>query len=189
VEIDVYQGEHDDVRQNHRVSRFRIQGLAPMPAGNQITVQLDLNLDGVLEVTARARATGLQKAITNENALAEFERAERESARRRLMDLGEDSEEGSWDASAEVVEGEAASGTEEMPDLVPGPREGQREAVQARALLEKAERLLDKVSAEDRGELERLMERIRTALTDRRWEQVTSASNELADVLFYLEDS
>ena len=32
------------------------------------------------------------------------------------------------------------------------------------------------------------MEHIRTALTDRQWERVASASNELADMLFYLED-
>ena len=76
-----------------------------------------------------------------------------------------------------------------MPSLVPGPREGQREAVQARALLEKAERLLDRVPADDRAEVERLMERVRTALTDRQWERLTTASNELADVLFYLEES
>jgi hypothetical protein len=36
--------------------------------------------------------------------------------------------------------------------------------------------------------VERLLEAVRTALTDRRWDRVTSASNELADVLFYLED-
>src|SRR5207248_8072829 len=59
VEIDVYQGESDDVRNNHRVGRFLISGLAPVPAGNQLTVQLDLNLDGMLKVSARERATGL----------------------------------------------------------------------------------------------------------------------------------
>ena len=68
-------------------------------------------------------------------------------------------------------------------------REGQREAVQARALLEKAERLLERVQADDRPEVEKLMERVRTALTDRQWERVTTASNELADTLFYLEDA
>ena len=31
--------------------------------------------------------------------------------------------------------------------------------------------------------------RVRTAMTDRQWNQVTQASNELADVLFYLEDA
>src|SRR5207248_8725928 len=82
----------------------------------------------------------------------------------------------------------AEGGEEELPSLVPGPREGQREAVQARALLEKAERLLEKVQPEDRAEVGRLMERVRTALTDRQWDKVTAASNELADTLFYLED-
>jgi molecular chaperone DnaK len=198
VEVRVYQGESDDVRNNHRVGTFRIQGLARVPAGNQLVVQLDLNLDGILKVTARERATGLQKAITIENALAEFERDERAAARERLESLWtepEDEDEEAWgeedNGEEEVpfgVFGEEEPQGEEMPELVPGPREGQREAVQARALLEKAERLLDKVTPEDRGELERLMERIRTALTDRRWEQVTTASNELADILFYLED-
>ena len=73
--------------------------------------------------------------------------------------------------------------------MSPGPREGQREAVQARALLEKAERLIERVSPEDRTEVERLMEKVRTALTDRQWDRLTAASNELADTLFYLEDA
>src|SRR5262249_31303632 len=94
VDIEVYQGESDDVRNNHRGGRFRVQGLAAVPAGNQIVVQLDLNLDGMLRVTARERATGLQKQITIENALAEFERAERDAARRRLEDLWDEPEEG-----------------------------------------------------------------------------------------------
>src|SRR6185295_10195139 len=45
VEIDVYQGESDDIRHNHRIGRFLVQGLAKVQAGNQIVVQLDLNLD------------------------------------------------------------------------------------------------------------------------------------------------
>jgi molecular chaperone DnaK len=183
VEIDVYQGESDDVRHNHRVGKFLIQGLAPVPAGNPLVVQLDLNLDGMLKVSARERATGLQKQITIDNALARYEREERDAARERLELL--------WgESAADELEGdEDAEGPGEMPSLLPGPREGQREAVQARALLEKAERLLEKVAPEDRAEVERMMERVRTALTDRKWDQVTTASNELADVLFYLEDA
>ena len=60
--------------------------------------------------------------------------------------------------------------------------------MQARALLEKAERLLERVQPEDRPEVERLMANVRTALTDRQWDRLTDAANELADVLFYLED-
>jgi molecular chaperone DnaK len=181
VDIDVYQGENEDVRHNHRVGRFLVQGLAPVPAGNQILVQLDLDLNGMLKVSAREKATGLQKQVTIENALARFEREEQAVARERLQRLWAD-----WQEEGEVEE--TPTGEEEMPALAPGPREGQRETVQARALLEKAERILRNVIPEDRPEIERLMERIRTALTDRQWDKVTAACNELADLLFYLED-
>ncbi|MFI5337883.1 MAG: Hsp70 family protein, partial [Opitutales bacterium] len=181
VEIDVYQGESEDVRNNHRVGRFLIQGLAPLPAGNPLVVQLDLNLDGLLKVSARERATGLQKQVTIENALARYEREELDEAREHLSQLWEDLGEGGTAPEEETGHGE------EMPALVPGPREGQREAVQARALLEKAERLMERVQPEDRSDVERLMARVRTAMTDRQWDRVTQASNELADTLFYLE--
>src|SRR5262249_35661249 len=88
VEIDVYQGESPDVRRNHRVGRFMIEGLAKVGAGNQIVVQLDLTLDGILKVSAREKATGLVKQITIENALARYALAERASAQARLDRMG-----------------------------------------------------------------------------------------------------
>ncbi|MCS6850425.1 MAG: Hsp70 family protein [Gemmataceae bacterium] len=182
VDIEVYQGENPDIRRNHRIGKFRVQGLAKAPAGNQIVVHLDLNLDGVLKVSARERVTGLQKQIVIENALARYVLEERDAARARLRQL--------WGESGTAAEeDDADDATDAMPTLVPGPREGQRETVQARALLEKAERLLAGVRPEDKAELEGLMERLRMALTDRRWEEVTAASDQLADVLFYLEEA
>jgi molecular chaperone DnaK len=198
VEIDVYQGESEDVRQNYQVGTFFIEGLAPVPAGNQIVVQLDLNLDGILKVSARERATGLQKAITIENALARFEREESALARERLDQLwqhahtfAEDDEDEYDDENEGFTEGDVEEDGEDLesPELVPGPREGQRETVQARALLEKAERLAEKLTPDDRKEVDQLMTNVRTALTDRKWDQVTKASNELSDILFYLEDA
>src|SRR5208337_4791305 len=107
-----------------------------------------------------------------DNALANFEREELAPARERLERLWQpDGAEGEYDE--ELAEGStepAEGGDEAVPHLEPGPREGQREAVQARALLEKAERLLERVQPDDRPEVERLMERVRTALTDRQWD-------------------
>jgi molecular chaperone DnaK len=185
VEIEVFQGEDDDARRNHRIGRFLVEGLSRVPAGNPILVQLDLNLDGVLRVSARERATGLQKQVTIENALATFQREERSVAQDRLARLWADQ-----DQAEGIPDGEEAAPAEEvMPTLAPGPREGQREAVQARALLEKAQRLLERVPPEDRPEVERQMQRVQVALTDHKWDQLTAASNELADTLFYLEDA
>jgi molecular chaperone DnaK len=201
VEIDVYQGESDDVRRNHRVGMFQIDGLARVPAGNQIVIQLDLTLDGVLKVSAREKATGLVKHVTIDNALARFERDERDAATARLEQLWRDSfpdePEGEDDVGPDDIDAEPLNGAVEpagegpfssIPSLDAGPREGQREAVQARALLEKAERLREKASPEDQAELDRLMGNVRTALDDRNWSGLEAASNALADVLFYLDD-
>jgi len=129
--------------------------------------------------------------VTIENALARYEREERDLARERLERLWAD-QEGNGEEDEDLMEGvepePEPQQPEELPSLVPGPREGQREAVQARALLEKADRLLEKVQPEDKPEIERLMTRVRDALTDRQWEQLTQACNDLADTLFYLED-
>jgi molecular chaperone DnaK len=189
VEIDIYQGESDDVRHNHRAGRFLVQGLAKVAAGNQIVVQLDLNLDGMLKVSAREKATGMQKQVTIENPFATYQREERAVAQQRLNRLWAEEqgngEEVEGDEGGSVLPFEAVG----VPELVPGPREGQRETVQARALLEKAERIAVATQQEDRVELERLMSAVRNALTDRRWDELGAAANELSDVLFYLEDA
>jgi molecular chaperone DnaK len=190
VEIEVYQGEHDDVRFNHKLGNFRIVGLADVPAGNQLVVQCDLNLDGMLKVSAKEKATGLSKQVTIENALSRFEGAEIAEARERLDRLWEDSAPEEEDLEDEGEGDEFAEEDDDgLPELVPGPREGQRETVQARALLEKAERLLEKVAPEDKFELERMLSAVRMAVTDRQWDNVTKACNELSDILFYLEDA
>src|SRR5262249_18024613 len=139
--------------------------------------------DGVLRVQARERATGLQREVTIDNALARFQREERALARERLERL--------WGES-NGTNGEShhpPAVADDAPTLVPGPAEGQRQGVQARALLEKAQRLLDKAAPQDRADLERMMQRVHTALADRKWGELTTASNELTDALFYLEDT
>jgi molecular chaperone DnaK len=69
------------------------------------------------------------------------------------------------------------------------PEKGQREAVQARALLEKADRIRAKASVDDQPELDRLIGAVKAALAERNWDSLETASNELTDVLFYLEDA
>ncbi len=231
VEIDIYQGESDDIRQNHPVGRFLIEGLAPVPAGNQILVQLDLTLDGTLKVSAREKATGLAKQITIDNALSRYERENQTAAMARLDALFARRDRSAWLDAAQAIDGtepwdalendldpadaddffpEAdddadadaalvpahqprptanASAEPSLPELAPGPREGQREIVQARALLEKSERLRERVAEEDRAELDKLTDAVRSALESRDWPALDAACNALADALFYLEDA
>ncbi len=189
VEIDLYQGESGDVRRNHRVGKFLVEGLARVPAGNQIVVQLDLTLDGTLKVSAREKSTGLLKQITIENAMARFAVEERDAAKSRLDRLWDHPAVIDTDDLAAVVPAHAPRFQFPAPDLAPSPAEGQRETVQARALLEKADRVRARASADDQAELDRLTGLIRVALDGRAWGDLTAAANELTDVLFYLEDA
>ncbi len=176
VEIEVYQGESGDVRRNHRIGKLQVEGLARAAAGNPIVVQLDLTLDGTLKVTAREKATGLNRQATMDNALQRFAVEERAAARERLDRL--------WGDEPTTTRQPA-----DLPRLDAGPAEGQRETVQARALLEKVARLSATASDEDKVELETLATKVREALADRRWSDLAAASGELSDVLFYLEDA
>jgi molecular chaperone DnaK len=189
VQVDIYQGENADVRRNHQVGTFKIEGLAKVPAGNQLVVQLDLNMDGVLKVTAREKATGHNKQITIDNVLFRLGAEEREHATSRLEELWRQSFEEMQLGSDEDEEGDDESPTTSTPIPEPDRRELQREEVQAKALIEKADRLREKASPEDQVELDRLTARVREALNNQNWNEVQEASNSLADVLFYLEDA
>lgn len=184
VEVEIYQGEYDDVRRNTQVGSFLIEGLSPVPAGNQIIVQFDLTLDGTLKVTAREKATGLQKQVTIQNALAEYQRNERAVAQARLEQL--------WNTRRDLEPSETHTlelGEDDLPTLVHGVRTGQRETVQAKALLEKAQRLAANASADDQAELAPLIEDVRAALLARNWTELQRTCEVLADVLFYMEDA
>ena len=80
----VFQGENQDTRYNTLVGEFLIDGLAEVPAGNQIMVRLDLDLNGILKVTATERATGLAKHVVIDNAMKRFRQTQRSDALDRL---------------------------------------------------------------------------------------------------------
>ena len=72
VEIKVYQGENENVRFNQEVGGFMLEGLADAAQGNEILVRFDLDLDGILKVTALERVTGLQEQLTIDNPVSRF---------------------------------------------------------------------------------------------------------------------
>lgn len=189
VRVEIYQGENEDVRFNHQIGEFLIQPLAKVPRGNQVIVKIDLNLDGMLKVTAREKSTGLEKHVEIENALARMNETQMVQSREHIEGLWRSSMDPMDEDEAELGSAADVNVADAMPTLVPGPREGQRETVQARALLEKAERLLPKVPPEDQKEIEKHITNLRAALTDRQWDKVHSQCNELSDILFYLEDA
>jgi molecular chaperone DnaK len=65
VEVHVLQGERAEARLNKSLSRFVLDGIPPAPRGvPQIEVTFDIDANGILNVSARDKATGKQQHIT-----------------------------------------------------------------------------------------------------------------------------
>ncbi len=65
VEIHVLQGERSMAADNKSLGRFILDGIPPAPRGiPQVEVTFDINANGILEVTAKDKATGKTQNIT-----------------------------------------------------------------------------------------------------------------------------
>jgi len=169
--VEVYQGEDPDALNNTEIGSFRIDGLSDVPAGNVIITTFSLDVNGILHVSSKEKRTGLEAHITIDNATARFASDELAAARERIAALVDGVEQGP--ASGDGSQGDAA-----------GDR---REAVAARALVEKAERLMEGANAEDRDDLVDGIEAVHEALSRDDGAALEEAVAQLADLIYYLE--
>jgi molecular chaperone DnaK len=69
VEIHVLQGERKMAVDNKTIGRFQLTGIPPGPRGMpQVEVTFDIDANGILQVSARDRATGKEQKIRIESA-------------------------------------------------------------------------------------------------------------------------
>lgn len=65
VEIRVFQGERELVRDNKLIGNFTLSGIPPAPKGvPQIEVTFDIDTDGIIKVSARDQATNKDASVT-----------------------------------------------------------------------------------------------------------------------------
>jgi molecular chaperone DnaK len=168
--ISVYQGESEDVRHNQPVGQFMVEGLADVQMGNEILVRFDLDLDGILKVTAVERATGLQRQLTIDNAVSRFRARNLEPA-----------------SAARPAETAALAAT--SPAVAEIPPELADAIGRSEALIAKAQGIAPNASSEDRQEIEHLIERLRSTIAERSLSQIQQVNAQLEDILFYLQDA
>jgi len=160
VEVNIYQGENSDALENIKIGEFRVDGLSKVPAGNPVILDLALDRDGILQVSAREKKTGLERRITIDKAMPGYDRDQLDQARARIGSLFEGREQ-------EVPTGAADSELD--------------------ALLAKAGGKLDAVGEEDRTEIIDLIETIRDARSSGDTAALEDGRRQLQDLLFYLE--
>ena len=165
IKIEVYQGEQPVASQNTPLGNFLISGLEPEYPGElpQVTVKFDMDVNGILQVTAQDRQTGQQEQITVEATPTRLSAAQISEAQTNLAD--------SYQAGT----------VHTVTPLVP--------LVADITLLARANRLLDgdTLDADDRAELTQLVIDINMAQANRDEKRLDQLSDDLLELLFDLE--
>ncbi len=165
VEVTIYQGEDPDALNNIKIGEFIIEGLLDVEAGNVITLTLDLDLNGILHVSAQEKATGMEKSITIKNALSRLESSALDTAKQRITSLF-----GQLEAEPEPFEAPVAP-----------------EIVEARSLIAKAESLFEQISSEDKEDMINLIEAITNCIETGDIAGLEEPVEQLNDIIYYLE--
>jgi len=173
--VEVYQGESELPAHNTFIGDFLIEGLSAVPAPNPIVIHFDLDLNGIIRVTATEKATGLAKTVSLDTR--GLHALNVDEARRNIASL--------------VAPAEPPSATAQPP-----PTDSQSPQADTQALLNTAkdlrkrgEALLEKnLSPEDAEEIRQLVHQSAQAISEGQWATLAQRNDKLSDLLFYLED-
>lgn len=160
VDIHILQGERPLAKDNKSLGRFILEGIPPAPRGvPQVEVAFDLDASGILQVTAKDKASGKTQSIkiTGSTGLSKDE--------------------------VEKIKTEAESHAEEDTRI----KEAVEARNQADSLLYTAEKSLkdegDKVPAELKAEVEEKIKALKDVLDKADKEELTKKTSELSDAI------
>ncbi|WP_273759774.1 molecular chaperone DnaK [Bartonella sp. ML70XJBT.G] len=159
VTIRVFQGEREMANDNKLLAQFDLVGIPPAPRGMpQIEVTFDIDANGIVNVSAKDKGTGKEHQI-------------------RIQASG-----GLSDADIEKMVKDAEEHAAEDKKR----REGVEARNQAEALIHSTEKSLkeygDKVSSEDKEQIETAISDLKSALDGTDTEEVTTKMQKLAEV-------
>lgn len=157
VEIHVLQGEREVASGNKTLGRFTLSGIPPAPRGvPQVEVTFDIDANGILNVSAKDKATGKSQQITIQGSTG-------------LSD--EEVEKMKQDAEAHAEEDKKARERAEHENL-------------ATTMIYTSEKMLkdagDKVSNEERKEVEEKIEALKAVKDGDDHEAIKKAADELS---------
>jgi molecular chaperone DnaK len=174
--------------------------LTPMRDFNEVLCRMSLDLDGILNVTAIEKKSGLSKHITIARALEARSEAEIAAARKRLETLyatrQDDDFDDPFDDENDAFDDEDEQEIEGQVDFAvyPAPNEA---AVaeddwtatedEGRKMIERSRLLLDKIHDEDREEAIDLNQAIESAIEDHDAAALKQAAHDLREMLFFVE--
>lgn len=177
VNVNIYQGEEPLAEDNIFIGNFLVKGLSNVPEGNKIILNLELDINGILKVTAIEKCTGLSKVVTmdTKNIKPHLDIVEAQKNMASLVtDEFECGKTSVSDVTFKIIENEE---TEKQPLLA-----------KAKDLRKRAEKLVNSIGQEDAKEIRDLLEKSREAVNAGDTIRLAEINTSLEDMIFYLED-
>ncbi len=160
VDIHVLQGEREMAADNRTLGKFRLDGIAPAPRGvPQIEVTFDIDVNGIVNVSAKDMATGKEQSVT----ITATTNLSKDEVDRMVRE-----------ASANAAE------DRRRRELAEARNQADSLAYQTERTLKEAG---DRATPETRAAVERSLERVREALKSDDTARIKSAAEELQDTL------
>jgi len=166
--VEVFQGDDEDALENVLVGDFLVEGITRREQPVEILCRMQLDLDGILKVTAVEKDTGLSQCIVIDQVTRRKSDQEVAQARLRLLSLHGGQPD--WEEEVEP----------EPEDPV------YQRALELMFRLDKARPHLH---PDDAGEADQLVERIKQGVEGRHSEEVQACSQELSELLFFVESA
>ncbi|HHV79847.1 MAG TPA: molecular chaperone DnaK [Firmicutes bacterium] len=165
VEIHVLQGERPMAKDNRTLGRFHLDGIPPAPRGvPQIEVTFDIDANGILNVSAKDKATGKEQRIT----ITASTQLSREEVERKVREAEEHAEEDRKFREAAELRNKADS------------------------LIHTTEKTLkdhgSKFTPEDRSKAEKAINELKEALKGQDIEKIRSCTDALQEAAFKLSE-
>jgi molecular chaperone DnaK len=160
VEIHILQGEREMARDNKSLGTFRLDGIPSAPRGvPQIEVTLDIDANGILNVTAKDKGTGKEQSISITGASTldktEVERMVREAESNASTDK-ENREKIDRKNQADSLTYQAEKQLQELGDKVPAADKTKLEAL--------IKELKEAVAKENDADIQRLTPEVQQTL-------------------------
>lgn len=169
VDVRIYQGENKIATDNIFIGNFLIEDLSEVPAGNEIILDLKLDMNGILDVTAVEKRTGKSKSVRMDTGGRNYE-LDMDEARKNISSILDESPD---------TGGTSPADEEEESDII---------ISRARDLRIRGEKLMDSLDETDATEIRELIRSSKHALGEKDFDELARINESLSDMLFYLED-
>ncbi len=166
INIKVYEGDEKYASDNNLIGEFNVVGLSKVEEGNQILCKLELDLNGILSVTAIEKKTGFSKTVN----------------------MQVPSSRGIFDILTAKENIASISGDRSNNNLLDENDEKDNLIKTAKSLKKRADELIDKIDQADAEELKELLSKSKKSISESDLKTLEKLNETISDMLFYLED-